>query len=66
MDNIGIVVESHNEVISFFTELGLKLEGGATVELSRFLSPLTAAVQGFVPICQKNAKMLYALIKSLL
>ena len=32
MDNVGIVVESLNEVISFFTELGLKLEGRATVE----------------------------------
>ena len=32
MDNVGIVVESLEEVISFFTELGLKLEGRATVE----------------------------------
>src|SRR5574341_1130329 len=32
MDNVGIVVESLDEVISFFTELGLKLEGRATVE----------------------------------
>ncbi|MBI4032716.1 VOC family protein [Candidatus Berkelbacteria bacterium] len=32
MDNIGIVVESLDEAISFFTELGLKLEGRATVE----------------------------------
>jgi catechol 2,3-dioxygenase-like lactoylglutathione lyase family enzyme len=32
MDNIGIVVESLDEVISFFTELGLKLEGKAMVE----------------------------------
>jgi catechol 2,3-dioxygenase-like lactoylglutathione lyase family enzyme len=32
MDNIGIVVESLNDAISFFTELGLKLEGRATVE----------------------------------
>ena len=32
MDNVGIVVESLNEAISFFTELGLKLEGRATVE----------------------------------
>jgi len=31
MDNIGIVVESLDEVISFFTELGLKLEGRATI-----------------------------------
>ena len=32
MDNVGIVVESLEEVISFFTELGLKLEGRGTVE----------------------------------
>src|SRR5512140_3204893 len=32
MDNIGIVVESLETVISFFTELGLKLEGRAMVE----------------------------------
>jgi catechol 2,3-dioxygenase-like lactoylglutathione lyase family enzyme len=32
MDNIGIVVESLDEVISFFTELGLSLEGRAMIE----------------------------------
>ncbi len=32
MDNVGIVVESLDEVISFFTELGLQLEGRATLE----------------------------------
>jgi catechol 2,3-dioxygenase-like lactoylglutathione lyase family enzyme len=32
MDNIGIVVESLDEVISFFSELGLKLEGKAIIE----------------------------------
>ena len=32
MDNIGIVVESLDEVISFFAELGLKLEGRAMIE----------------------------------
>ena len=32
MDNVGIVVESLDETISFFTELGLRLEGRATVE----------------------------------
>ena len=32
MDNVGIVVESLENAISFFTELGLKLEGRATVE----------------------------------
>jgi catechol 2,3-dioxygenase-like lactoylglutathione lyase family enzyme len=32
MDNIGIVVESLDNVIPFFTELGMKLEGRALVE----------------------------------
>jgi catechol 2,3-dioxygenase-like lactoylglutathione lyase family enzyme len=32
MDNVGIVVESLDTAIAFFTELGLKLEGRATVE----------------------------------
>jgi catechol 2,3-dioxygenase-like lactoylglutathione lyase family enzyme len=32
MDNVGIVVESLDEIIAFFTELGLKLEGRATLE----------------------------------
>ena len=32
MDNVGIVVESLDEVISFFTEVGLKLEGRAMIE----------------------------------
>jgi len=32
MDNIGIVVESLDDAITFFTELGLKLEGRATIE----------------------------------
>jgi catechol 2,3-dioxygenase-like lactoylglutathione lyase family enzyme len=32
MDNVGIVVESIDEAISFFTELGLKLEGRAMIE----------------------------------
>jgi catechol 2,3-dioxygenase-like lactoylglutathione lyase family enzyme len=32
MDNVGIVVESLDESIAFFTELGLKLEGRAMVE----------------------------------
>lgn len=32
MDNVGIVVESIDNAISFFTELGLKLEGRATIE----------------------------------
>ncbi len=32
LDNVGIVVESLDEAISFFTELGLKLEGRTIVE----------------------------------
>ena len=32
MHNVGIVVESIDEAISFFSELGLKLEGRTTVE----------------------------------
>lgn len=32
MDNVGIVVESLDTAVAFFTELGLKLEGRATIE----------------------------------
>lgn len=32
MDNVGIVVESLDSAVSFFTELGLKLEGRTTIE----------------------------------
>ena len=32
MDNVSIVVESLDNAISFFTEIGLKLEGRATIE----------------------------------
>ncbi len=32
MDNIGIVVESLDDAIQFFTELGLNLEGRATID----------------------------------
>ena len=32
MDNVGIVEESLDDAISFFTEIGLKLEGRATIE----------------------------------
>ena len=32
MHNVGIVVESLDEAITFFTELGLKLEGRATID----------------------------------
>jgi catechol 2,3-dioxygenase-like lactoylglutathione lyase family enzyme len=32
MDNVGIVVESLDKAISFFTEIGLKLEGRAIIE----------------------------------
>jgi len=32
MDNVGIVVESLDNAISFFSEIGLKLEGRTTIE----------------------------------
>ncbi|MDV6218830.1 VOC family protein [Flavitalea sp. BT771] len=32
MDNVGIVVESIDDAISFFTEIGLKLEGRTIIE----------------------------------
>jgi catechol 2,3-dioxygenase-like lactoylglutathione lyase family enzyme len=32
MDNVGIVVESLDEAVSFFADLGLELEGRATVK----------------------------------
>lgn len=32
MDNVGIVVESLDDAISFFTEIGLQLEGRAMIE----------------------------------
>src|SRR5215469_10122098 len=32
MDNVGIVVESLDDAIAFFTELGLELEGRAVIE----------------------------------
>ena len=32
MDNVGIVVESLDVAVAFFSELGLRLEGRATVE----------------------------------
>lgn len=32
MDNMGIVVESLDETVAFFTELGMKLEGRAMIE----------------------------------
>jgi catechol 2,3-dioxygenase-like lactoylglutathione lyase family enzyme len=32
MDNVGIVVESLDDAVAFFTEIGLKLEGRATIK----------------------------------
>ena len=32
MDNVGIVVESLDDAISFFSEIGLRLEGRGTIE----------------------------------
>ena len=66
MDNVDIVVESLDTAISFFTELGLKLEGRATVEgewagrvtglgaqhveISRFLTPPAVADHRNAPV----------------
>ena len=35
MDNVGIVVDDLTPAIGFFVELGLELEGEATVQLDR-------------------------------
>jgi catechol 2,3-dioxygenase-like lactoylglutathione lyase family enzyme len=32
MDNVGIVVENIDDAVSFFTEIGMKLEGRAMIE----------------------------------
>lgn len=32
MDNMGIVVEDLDAAVAFFTELGLEVEGRATIE----------------------------------
>ena len=32
MDNVGIVVDDLDEAVDFFRELGLELEGRATIE----------------------------------
>jgi len=32
LDNVGIVVESLDDVISFFSELGMRLEGKGMIE----------------------------------
>lgn len=52
MHNVGIVVESLDEAISFFTELGLKLEGRATVE-----GEWAGRVTGLGPQCVEIAMM---------
>ncbi|MGN8054624.1 VOC family protein [Pedobacter sp. 22163] len=66
MDNMGIVVASLDNAISFFTEIGLKLEGRATIEgewagkvtpdghsrleISQFLSPVTISDHREAPV----------------
>ncbi len=40
MDNVGIVVESLDGAISFFAELGLKLEGRAMIDIDETLARL--------------------------
>ena len=41
MDNVGIVVEDLEATIEFFRELGLELEGRATIEGEWAWSPIT-------------------------
>ena len=52
MDNVGIVVESLDEAISFFSELGMKLEGRATIE-----GEWAGRVTGLVNQCVEIAMM---------
>ena len=49
MDNVGIVVESLDNAISFFTEIGLKLEGRATIE-GEWAGRVTGLASQFVEI----------------
>jgi catechol 2,3-dioxygenase-like lactoylglutathione lyase family enzyme len=52
MDNVGIVVESLDKAISFFMEIGLKLEGRATIE-----GEWTSRVTGLGAQCVEIAMM---------
>ncbi|WP_413376356.1 VOC family protein [Paenibacillus taichungensis] len=52
MDNVGIVVESLDDAISFFEEIGLNLEGRATVE-----GEWAGRVTGLGSQCVENAMM---------
>ena len=52
MDNVGIVVESLDKAIAFFTEIGLKLEGRATIE-----GEWAGRVTGLGPQCVEIAMM---------
>ncbi len=52
MDNVGIVVESLDDAISFFTEIGLKLEGRAKVE-----GEWAGRVTGLISQCVEIAMM---------
>ena len=52
MNNVGIVVESLDKAISFFEEIGLKLEGRATVE-----GEWAGRVTGLVSQCVEIAMM---------
>ena len=46
MDNIGIVVEDLEEAIDFFRELGLDLEGRATIEQKQYRPAADILVSG--------------------
>lgn len=50
MNNVGIVVESLDNAISFFTEIGLKLDGHSRLEISRFLTPEPIADHRTAPV----------------
>jgi catechol 2,3-dioxygenase-like lactoylglutathione lyase family enzyme len=52
MDNVSIVVESLDNTISFFSEIGLKLEGRATIE-----GEWAGRVTGLGPQCVEIAMM---------
>jgi catechol 2,3-dioxygenase-like lactoylglutathione lyase family enzyme len=53
MDNVGIVVEDIDAAIEFFTELGLELEGRATVGSSRETE--LGCANGVRPYCWAEA-----------
>ena len=51
MDNIGIVVESLDTAVSFFTELGLELEGRTMIELGAQVVDEVVQYKDFYRLC---------------